>query len=200
MKSFALLTMLVVFLTGCAGLNYSQVSANASNFHPKTTVILPVRMPEGMELEGEKIGNILTDSLTTSKTYGNVIDPSTARNQLASKENKGLSDDVTSYLSKLIITGVSDDLLSKKIGNTYHSDTIIVADMSRYGYISFGGSRYAEVGFSIKVIDATTGTIYWKAGHTEQQGYLFIKPDLGEMARDLMTKVLTYSPNQQEIK
>jgi len=194
MKKFILFAMLAVALTGCAGLNYNQESGNAAQFHPKTTVILPVKMPEGMELEGEKIGNILTDALTSSKNYGSVIDPSTTRNQLASKDNKELSDNVTSYLAKLIITGVSDGELSKKIGNAYHADTIIFADMSRYGYISFGGTKYGEVGFSIKVIDSASGTVYWKAGHTDQESYVIFKPDLGEMARTLMQKVISYSP------
>lgn len=171
------------------------MSPNAETFKPQTTVILPIKLPEDYDLEQEKIGNILTDALTTSEIYGRVIDPAIARNQLAEKGNKVLADAVSTYLSKLMLTGISDPEIIKVISKEYHCDTIIVTEMSRYGYITFGGQNYGEVGFSIKVIDSETGLIYWKAGHTAQEPYVFIKPDLGEMTRRLMKRVLSFAPN-----
>lgn len=201
-KLFVLVGVLVVLLNGCAtGLNYNQTAPNAENYHPKSTLILPLRLPEGLDQEEEKIGGILTDALANSKTFGEIIDPTTARNQLAAKENKVLADAVTNYISKLIVTGVSDPQLIKTIGMEYHCDTIIVAELSRYGYMNYGGQQYGEVGFSIKVINVDTGKIYWKAGHTDQEPTVFfIKPNLETMTRKLMHKVLSYGPNAPKNK
>ncbi len=191
-RSFVLLAMFALFVTGCGSLNYNQASQNASKFHPQMTVLLPVKMQDGYDTAGEELHNKFTEDLTTSGVFGKLIDPATARNQMIA--NKSLSDAVTAYLSKLYITGVSDAELSRKIGEEYNSDTIIVADVSRLGFVSLDGKKSAEVSLGIKVIDAATGAVYWKAAHTDRASYMFFAPNLSEMARDVMKNILSYAP------
>lgn len=180
------------FLQRCARLNYNVVAPNAGSFHPKVVVIFPVKMPEGMELEGEVVSNVISDAVTKTGRFDNVIDPATARSQMAA--SKELQDAVTNYLAKLLMVGVSDKDLSKKIGELYHADTFIVVDVGKYGYMRYGGQNYAEVSFSIKLVDAATGTIIWKAGHASQKKYSLFKPKLENMARDLATFIFKFLP------
>lgn len=194
MKLMLFLAGLSLFVVGCGGLNYNQVAPNAGSFHPKAVVVLPVKMPEGMETEGELMGNIVADSVTNLKRFDTVIDPSIARSQMAAAENKELSDSVTGYLSKLFITGVSDKELSTKIGAVYHVDTIFVPEIGQWHYVNYGGNKFGEVTFSLKMIDAKTGVVIWRAGHTAQEKYTFFKPNLEKMGRNLIKEVFSYIP------
>ncbi len=191
-RSFVLLAMVAMFLTGCGSLNYNQAAINATTFSPQTTVLLPVKMQDGYDTAGEQVHNILTDVLSTSGVFGVVIDPATSRNQMAT--NKNLSDAVSAYLTKLSITGVSDTVLSRKIGEEYRSDTIIVVDVTRFGFLSVDGEKSAEVSLGIKVIDVASGAVYWKAAHTDIASYRFFAPNLAEMARGIMKNILSHAP------
>lgn len=183
------------FLAGCAALNYNEVAPQFGTFDPKIALVLPVKMPEGMDLEAETVGSIIIDVVSKMKRFDSVIDPATAHSQMAADQE--LQDVVLHYLVKLRTLGVSDKDLSKRIGEIYHSDTLIAVDVGRWGYMRYGGTNLAEVTISIKMIDAPTGTVMWKAGHTLQRTYSFIKPNLQSMARDLAEDIFECMPESK---
>ncbi|MDO9287157.1 MAG: hypothetical protein Q7T83_00035 [Thermodesulfovibrionales bacterium] len=200
-KMVQVLSMIVLGLlfVSCAGrLNYNEVAPNAERFKPKNVVVLPVKMPEGLDLEAETAGQVITDAVTKTRQFDNVIDPATARSQMAS--NNELQDAVVAYLSKLWTVGVSVKAVSKKRGEIYHSDTFIVTDVSRWGYMRYGGESYAEVSISIKMVDAATGTVIWKAGHTQQQPYSIVKPKLAAMSRQLTAFIFRFMPRGTSVQ
>jgi hypothetical protein len=53
----------------------------------------------------------------------------------------------------------------------------------------------AKVGLGIKMVDAGTGKILWKAGHHITEKYLLIKPKLNDVAKDLVKKMLAEMPH-----
>ncbi|HMS85200.1 MAG TPA: hypothetical protein PKD12_16275 [Nitrospira sp.] len=53
-----------------------------------------------------------------------------------------------------------------------------------------------RVGLSLRLIDATTGTTVWKTRHKWSKGYMFIKPSLKDIAKELADKMITYMPPQ----
>jgi hypothetical protein len=195
-KQLALMPGLVglvsFFLAGCGALNYNEVAPHFDTFDPKIALVLPVKMPEGVDLEAETAGNVITDVVSKMKRFDSVIDPATARSQMTADQE--LQEAVVHYLAKLRTLGVSDKDLSKKIGEIYHSDTLIAVDVGRWGYMRYGGSNLAEVTISIKMIDASTGTVMWKAGHASQRTYSFIKPNLQSMARHLAEDIFECMP------
>ncbi len=181
---------------GCAKLNYEEIAPNAAAFKPRAVVILPVKMPEGMDLESETASNVITDALNKINHFGRVIDPATVRAQMAA--NKALQDTIINYLAKLRMLGVSEKELSKKIGAAYHADTLIIVDIGRWGTMRWGGKGYAEVSFSIKMVDSATGTIIWKAGHADQRDYLLFKPNIADMGRDLALYIFEHNPTRPQ--
>jgi hypothetical protein len=45
------------------------------------------------------------------------------------------------------------------------------------------------------MIEASTGKIMWKAGHHEAESYMLIKPDLANVAKDLIKTMVGEMPH-----
>jgi hypothetical protein len=52
------------------------------------------------------------------------------------------------------------------------------------------------VGLSLRLIDAATGTTVWKARHERSNSYMFIKPSLKDIAKELADEMIKYMPPQ----
>jgi hypothetical protein len=183
-------------MTGCASINYNEIAPNAAAFEPKVAVVLPaVKMPEGVEQEVDKAVQAIYNAAVATKQFNRVIDPVDARFQMFN--NRELQDAVMSYTTKLRAIGVSDKESCRKIGEIYQVDTIIVGDAGKWGYVKYADEKAGEVGIAIKMVDAATGSIYWKASHTAKKTYSLFKPDLADMAAELSKKIFEYMPKSK---
>ena len=52
----------------------------------------------------------------------------------------------------------------------------------------------ARVGLGVKLINATSGQLVWKANHEVTEDYTIIKPDLDDMAKDVMRVLIKEMP------
>jgi hypothetical protein len=180
-------------IAGCASINYNEIAPNAGTFKPKVAVVLPaIKMPEGVEQEVDKVVKAIYDAAVATKRFDRVMDPMDARFQMFN--NRELQDAVMSYTTKLRSLGVSDKESCRKIGEIYQVDTIIVGDVGKWGHVKYADEKAGEVGIAIKMVDAATGSIYWKASHTAKKTYSLFKPDLVDMAADLSKKIFEFMP------
>ena len=53
-----------------------------------------------------------------------------------------------------------------------------------------------RVGLSLRLIDATTGTTVWKARHERSSSYMFFRPNLKTIAKELALEMIAYMPPQ----
>jgi len=183
-------------MTGCASINYNEIAPNAGAFKPKVAVVLPaIKMPEGVEQEVDKVVKAIYDAAVATKRFDRIIDPMDARFQMFN--NRELQDAVMSYTAKLRSLGVSDKDSCRKIGEIFQVDTIIVGDVGKWGHVKYADEKAGEVGMAIKMVDAATGSIYWKASHTAKKTYSLFKPDLVDMAAELAKKIFDYMPKSK---
>jgi hypothetical protein len=52
------------------------------------------------------------------------------------------------------------------------------------------------VGLNLLLIDVTTDTTVWKARHERSSSYMFIKPNLKDIAKELADEMIRYMPPQ----
>ena len=185
--------LLLLIIAGCASINYNEVAPNAKTFRPKVAVVLPaIKMPEGTEQDIDKVAKAIFDAAVATKRFERVIDPLTAKSQMS--DNGELQGAVLTYTTKLRSLAVSDKDSVKKIGEILQADTIILGEVSKWGYGVYAGEKNGEVGMAIKMVDAATGTVYWKAAHAAKKTYSLFKPDLADMATDLAKKIFDFMP------
>ncbi len=197
MKRFFLIFILV-FLTSCASIEFNEIANNATLFRPKVVVLLPVRMPDGYEHDAAKAEKAVIDNALKTQRFEKILSPEQARLQMA--DNKELQDSIISFTTKLKTLGVTDKDLAQKIADAYLADTLIVADVSRWGYSEILGEKFAEVAISIRLIDASTGSVYWKAMHKEKETYSLFRPDLGNIANDVAKRIFKNMPKLPKVK
>jgi hypothetical protein len=195
-KAILYACMVMLTMTGCASINYNEIAPNARTFQPKVAVVLPaIKMPEGVEQEVDKVVEAIYNAAVATKRFDRVMDPMDARFQMFN--NRELQDAVMSYTAKLRSLGVSDRESCRKIGEIYQVDTIIVGDVGKWGHIKYADEKAGEVGLAIKMVDAATGSVYWKASHTAKKTYSLFKPDLADMAIDLAKKIFDFMPKSK---
>ena len=47
-----------------------------------------------------------------------------------------------------------------------------------------------ESGLSLRLVDATTGTTVWKARHEKSSSYMFYRPNLKDVAKELAAEMI----------
>jgi hypothetical protein len=184
--------LLLLMLTACGGLRYSQVAPEAKDIHPKRVGLLPVDVGTYEEARGI-IDQIIAGVLIDKKWFTDVVASDTIAGQLSSSEEyrKVLMD----YLAKLKTVNYSDPELSKKIGEASKIDAFLVFQVDYWNYTVEDGDKVAKVGLGIKMVDVGTGKILWKAGHHITEKYILIKPNLNNVAKDLVKTMLAEMPH-----
>jgi hypothetical protein len=61
-----------------------------------------------------------------------------------------------------------------------------------------GGRQRGASRVKPAAIDAVTGTTVWKGRHERSSSYLFIKPSLKEIAKELADEMIKYMPPQTQ--
>lgn len=85
--------------------------------------------------------------------------------------------------------------MSKGIGEAIPADAFLFVTVEYWNYALQGDNKVAKVGMSMKLVEAATGKVVWKAAHEEVKGYKLIKPALADVARSLARDMISRMPH-----
>ena len=193
-KSFVKCILLFLILTtiACGGLRYSQLDPAAKDFHPQRVAVFPVVDVGPYEEARGDVEQITAGVLVDKKWFADVADTATLGRQ--AQANDELRKAMTNYLLKLRSLGFSDPDLSRKIGELANVDSMLLVSVDSWNYAVENDKKVAKVGSGMRFIDASTGKIMWKAGHTKSESYMLFKPPLPDVARSLVRDMVNYMP------
>ncbi len=192
----AVLIGLVLLLNGCGGLQEVWEGPGARVFRPQSIAVLPP-MASQYDSAREDIQEVLAVALTRQGRIERVVSPENVTDIFqASKE---AFDSLVFYFSRLEMTGQSDRDSATKLGRSLNVDSFLVVRVNSWEYVRKEGDNVGRVGLSLRLIDATTGTTIWKARHERSNSYMFIKPSLKQIAKDLADEMIKYMPPQAKL-
>lgn len=184
---------LVLLLSGCGGLQEVWEGPGARVFRPQSIAVLPP-MASQYDSAREDIQEVLAVALNRQGRIERVVSPENVTDIFqASKE---AFDSLVFYFSRLEMTGQSDKDSAIKLGKSLNVDSFLVVRVNSWEYVRKEGDNVGRVGLSLRLIDATTGTTVWKARHERSSSYMFIKPSLKQIAKDLADEMIKYMPPQ----
>ncbi len=189
---FAIMFVSIAALAGCAGLNFSQMSPEAKEFHPKTIAVLPATIGEH-ESARDVVEAVVAKKLSESMWYGSVIDAAAVKKMIT--ESKELGDNVQNYLQQVNTLGTSDAALTQKLRDGLQVDALFLTYVTSWEYGRMEGNKVAKVGLGIKLVDAATGVVVWKANHELIDEYLAVKPSLDRLSEKLMKRLMKEMPH-----
>lgn len=194
-KIFAIcsLVLLIISLMACGGLRFSQPSPESKDFHPQTIVVFPVEIVGSNEEARGAVEQIVAGVLAEKKWFSDVLDTENFNRQLLANEE--LRKTVSEYVTKLRTLNFSDPDLSSKIGKMAKADAFLLVSVDLWNYTVEKGDKVAKVSLGMKLYDASSGRIMWKAGHQIADSYIIIKPDLPKVARNVVDKMVDYMPH-----
>jgi len=184
---------LVLVLSGCGGLQEVWEGPGARVFRPQSIAVLPP-MSSQYDSAREDIQEVLAIALTRQGRIERVATPENVTDIFqASKE---AFDSLVFYFSRLEMTGQSDKDSAINLGKSLNVDSFLVVRVNSWEYVRKEGDNVGRVGLSLRLIDAATGTTVWKARHERSNSYMFIKPSLKQIAKDLADEMIKYMPPQ----
>lgn len=187
------LILLMMSLMACGGLRFSQVMPEAKDFHPKTIAIFPVDVAGNNEEARGSVEQIVAGVLAEKKLFTEIIDTESLNRQMMANEE--LRKAMVDYLAKLKTVNFSDSELSNKIGQLAKTEAFLLVTVDNWNYTVEKGDKVAKVSLGMKLYDAATGKIMWKAGHQIADSYVLIKPDLPKVARNVAKEMVEYMPH-----
>jgi PBP1b-binding outer membrane lipoprotein LpoB len=183
----------VLLLNGCGGLQEVWEGPGSRVFRPQSIAVLPP-MASQYDSAREDIQEVLAVALNRQGRIERVVSPENVTDIFqASKE---AFDSLVFYFSRLEMTGQSDKDSAVKLGRSLNVDSFLVVRVNSWEYVRKEGDNVGRVGLSLRLIDATTGTTIWKARHERSNSYMFIKPSLKQIAKDLADEMIKYMPPQ----
>ena len=177
---------------GCGGLRYSEVSPEARDFHPRRIAVLPADTRAFAEAKGD-IDRLFAEVLSERKWFADVVGGEAVGRRL--KSDEAFRQVVTDYLAKLTNVNFSDPALSKRFGELTGAEAILLVRVDYWNYTTENDTKIAKVSLSLTLIEAKTGKIIWTTGHHKISDYVIIKPDLPDVARDLIREMIDYMPH-----
>ncbi|MBX3328635.1 MAG: hypothetical protein KF682_22400 [Nitrospira sp.] len=187
------LALFVTLLSGCGGLQEVWEGPGARVFRPQTIAVLPP-MASQYDSAREDIQDVLVGALNRQGNIERVVSPENVTDIFqASKE---AFDSLVFYFSRLEMTGQSDKDSAVKLGKALNVDAFLVVRVNSWEYVRKEGDNVGRVGLSLRLIDAATGTTVWKARHERSDSYMFIKPSLKDIAKELASEMIKYMPPQ----
>jgi hypothetical protein len=181
-----------MLILGCGGLRYSQLAPEVKDFRPKKVGVLPADVGTYEEARGV-MEDIIAGELVRRKWFQNVVTADTISRQFRINEEMGKV--VREYVAKLKTVNFSDPELSKRIGELAQVDAFLVVNVDYWQYTMEDRDKVAKVGMGVKMIDADTGIVMWKASHHETQTYKWIKPELPTVANKLASMMIDEIPH-----
>jgi hypothetical protein len=187
-----ILAIAVLSAIGCGGLRFSQLDPAAKDYHPKRIAVFPADVGTYEEARSH-IEQIVPGVLMEKKWFSDITDTASLNRQL--QANEALRKDTTDYLSKLQTLNYSDPALSKRIGELTKTDAFLLVSVDYWNYTVEKDKKLAKVSIGLKLIDAETGKMMWKAGHHVGDSYMLIKPDLSDVARSVVKEMVSEMPH-----
>ena len=184
--------LFLLAIAGCGGLRYSQVAPEAKDYRPKRVGVLPADVGTYEEARGVLDG-IIAGDLVKRKWFEDVVAADTISRQFTVSDE--LRKVVVDYLAKLRTVNFSDPEMSQKIGELVQVDAFLVVNLDYWQYTVEHGDRLAKVGMGLKLIDAGTGIVMWKASHHETEKYRWVKPELAKVAKKLSAMMIDEMPH-----
>ena len=172
-------------------LRYSKVSPEATDFHPRGVAVLPADVKAFPEAKGS-FDRIFAEVLAQKKWFEVVGGEAIERRMFT---DEPLRQAMMDYLSKLDKLSYSDAELSGKIGAMTGTEAFLLPRVDYWNYTTEKENKVAKVGLSLRMIEAQTGKTLWTAAHFKGSEYMLIKPDLPDVARDLIREMINYMPH-----
>jgi hypothetical protein len=191
----SLLMLLIISVFGCGGLRYSWVDSEANNYILKSLGIFPVDV--GIHEEARGVADqVIAGVIIQKQWFKDVVTADSISKQM--QVNEELRKIYLDYTTKLKAVNFSDPELSKKIGQISKVDAFLLVNVDYWIYTRENDEKVAKVGFGIKMIDASSGKILWKAGHHEAEDYMLIKPKLPDVAKNVFRKMIKEMPHSEK--
>jgi hypothetical protein len=188
-----LLCVLPLLIAGCGGLQEVWEGPGARMFRPQAIAVLPP-MASQYDSAREDIQEVLSAALNKVANIERVVSPENVTDIFqASKE---AFDALVFYFSRLEMTGQSDKDSALKLGKAMNVDSFLVVRVNSWEYMRKEGDNVGRVGLSIRLVDATTGTTVWKARHERSSSYMFYRPNLKDIAKELAAEMIKAMPPQ----
>lgn len=192
MRLGAVLTT-ALLLAGCGGLQEVWEGPGAKIFHPQAIAVLPP-MSSQYDSAREDIQEVLAIALRRMGHIERVMPPESVTDIF--QGSKEAFDSLVFYFSRLEMTGQSDKESAITLGKALNVDSFLVVRVNSWEYIRKEGDNVGRVGLSVRLIDATTGTTVWKARHERSSSYMFFRPNLKDIAKELALEMTSYMPPQ----
>jgi len=186
--AFCLLPLLVV---GCGGLQEVWEGPGAGGFRPQAIAVLPP-MASQYDSAREDIQEVLSKTLNNKAHIDRVVSPENVTDIFQS--SKEAFDALVFYFSRLEMTGQSDKESAVKLGKALNVDSFLVVRVNSWEYVRKEGDNVGRVGLSLRLVDATTGTTVWKARHERSSSYMFYRPYLKDVAKELADEMIKAMP------
>jgi len=187
------LCMLLLIVAGCGGLQEVWEGPGARMFRPQAIAVLPP-MASQYDNAREDIQEVLSAALNRTANIERVVSPENVTDIFqASKE---AFDSLVFYFSRLEMTGQSDKDSAVKLGKALNVDSFLVVRVNSWEYMRKEGDNVGRVGLSLRLVDATTGITVWKARHEKSSSYMFYRPNLKDIAKDLSAEMIGSMPPQ----
>lgn len=185
--------LFVLVSAGCGGLQEIWEGPSAGVFRPQAIAVLPP-MASQYDSAREDIQDVLSRALANVAKIERVVSPENVTDIFqASKE---AFDSLVFYFSRLEMTGQSDKEAAIKLGKALNVDSFLVVRINSWEYVRKNDDNVGRVGISLRLVDATTGTTVWKARHEKSSSYLFFRPNLKDIAKELAAEMVEYMPPQ----
>lgn len=186
------LAVLLLSIPSCGGLRYSEVSPEAKDFHPRRIAVLPAEATTFPEAKGV-IDRLFAEVLNKRGWFSSVVGGETFGRRM--ETDAELRQAVAEYLAKLDKVSFSDPALSGRIGVLIDAEALLLVRVDYWNYATENDKKVGKVSLSITMIEAKTGKTVWTALHHRISDYLIIKPDLPDVARDLIREMIGYMPH-----
>jgi len=187
----AVIAILCLGILGCGGLRYSEISPDARDFHPRRIAVLPADTTAFAEAKGV-VDRLFTEALIERQWF-DVVGGEAVGRRLESDE--AFRKVVAGYLAKRANVSFSDPELSERIGGLTGADAFLLVRVDYWNYATENDKKMAKVSLSITMVEAKTGKALWMAAHHKISEYLIIRPDLPDVAKDLIREMIGYMPH-----
>ena len=188
-----LLILLIAALTSCSGLQEMWEGPASRGFYPKTVAILPIS--GAYDSAREDVEEVVAKVLMKSRKVEKVVPPEQVTDTF--QATKDAFDALVTYFTRMETTGQSDKQSAMKIGQALNADSLLVVKVNAWEYTREEGDNIARVGLSMRLIDAINGAIVWKARHQVQESYLWMRPDMKDLAMRLTSEMIKFMPPEK---
>jgi hypothetical protein len=185
------LFLLPLLVVGCGGLQEVWEGPGAGGFKPQAIAVLPP-MASQYDSAREDIQEVLAGALNKAAVIDRVVSPENVTDIF--QGSKEAFDALVFYFSRLEMTGQSDKDSAVKLGKALNVDSFLVVRVNSWEYMRKEGDNVGRVGLSLRLVDATTGTTVWKARHERTSSYMFYRPYLKDIAKELAAEMIKAMP------